>query len=96
MARQVEISDEWARRIQSPFFYLIAVFTGISQSFCLYWIYQCGKAGYPLYHPLMLANFAVIWLVFWFYAGIAGQVITQIRRRTTAIPAGDETANTFN
>lgn len=93
MASQIEISERWIHRVRSPLFYVVAFCTGISQSFCLYGLYQCGKYGYPLYHPFVLGNLAVIWLVFWFNTGISAQVIQQIRQPNIDRSAHDLTGN---
>jgi hypothetical protein len=79
MARQVEIDDIWVRRVNSPLFWVVSACTGVSMSFCLLFINQNDQAGYSIFHPYNLMNMAVIWFVFWFYTGIAGPVIKQIR-----------------
>jgi len=83
MENRIKISNKWMQRIRSSSFsWGISACTGISQSFCLFFIYKCGESHLPIYHPFVLLNVAIIWFVSWYYSGIAFEVISQVRRPT--------------
>lgn len=76
----IDLSTRTVMLIRSPLFYVVGALTGISMSFCLFWIYQCGQQGTGFFDARVILTMVAIWLVHGFYQMVASPVIRQVRQ----------------
>lgn len=77
----VRIDPKWLSRVRSPWFTLVAAFTGVSLSFAPFYLFWCGSSYQehgPLEWVLVPSCFLLIYFVPDFYMSLAGEVLHQL------------------
>lgn len=82
----VQISAKWVERVNSPYFVVIAAFTGVSITFVS--LAMLGLGILNQWNVLTVSAAIACWLVGYivplFYFRLAGEVIRQIHRKSTS------------
>ena len=77
----IELNANWARRVNSPFMYIVAALQGVSISFAPLFLYWSGSG---MFHPdakriIVPLCFAIVYLIPLFYMFLGGAVIKELR-----------------
>ena len=82
----VVIPAKWVRRARSPWVWVIASLTGVSVTFAPMALYFMGRAKAGVLNPFLWICVATVYLVPFFYMGLASVVLGQLWREPGGKP----------
>jgi hypothetical protein len=79
----IEIDARWQKIVRSPLYWIVAALQGVAITFAPLFLYWSGKGMFPHgYEWIVVPScFGVIFVVGFFYMGLGGAVIAQLRKR---------------
>ena len=80
----IELNANWAKRVNSPFMYIVTALQGVSITFAPLFLYWAGAGKfYPgAEWTIVLVCFAIVILIPLFYMRLGGAVIKELRKQT--------------
>jgi len=83
----IEIDSSWVKLVRSPLYWIVAALQGVSVTFAPMFLYWSGKGMFDRQFKwlVVVACYAVIFLVGLFYMRLGGAVIAELRKTNPSI-----------